>query len=798
MQASSPKFFIRKATKHSLKIIKQYYSDENEIEIDSYSNTVAEECLRDETRSSVISDGSLFFVSRSIDVTNPGQVLLAAYAQTSLNGDRITTARVRHLARRKEHVNSFQGPETQIPPDDLEYFVAVLERYVCSQKCDKISFDLPLGSPWLNFLTELGGYEIAAHQVPGPGELEVSLEKVLPLSFFGNASKWNDLLPWYLRFSFGPIAPDLEASLQEFQSNQILPIKFQLKQNADSLVVPGGTDLLITPVSVIGPDQAQAESEDLKNRQGAIFCAAEAGATECNCLPRCQIITKEIALGALKWQREGIARQNKTIESELPAEYLEEWHKLKLGPDAEARHGLVVEIDRSSYLQIFEKFLSSNSENEDNLPLNFFDQAPFGDAVANGTTIFFFVWDAHTGSSHDHSKGVKIEGSKNGAFCAYGTIEEVEVKAIKKFKSEFEEYKPGSIFDDSEFLNQYFDDDAVLFKISNFKGFYANTVATGKQTFEGVGYEKFLEIVFPTNAQRMLEYPEEAFSLVPSWEIGKSYLNKEETSLLIKSIDSALGEKSTSLFQKTESEEIQHSQTNSTRTSDDDQKSAYYWIKLENTDPNWLETNSTQVGNNTREDVFLSFATSDNHAVSEDHGAWRDKFLEQLNPRLDAANFNDVYHYTHRERGTTIGDEWPRTLAWKMRSCRAALVLMSDQYVSAPVCRKWELPYLAWRQKYHSSDFRLFIANINHQHDYFKTISFRNHNGTMDKLDISNIVHDGGAVDPANPGTRANEQIADLATLKSMRRDHILRDRIVGISTAILEYLKKNRDQPKS
>jgi TPR repeat protein len=94
-------------------------------------------------------------------------------------------------------------------------------------------------------------------------------------------------------------------------------------------------------------------------------------------------------------------------------------------------------------------------------------------------------------------------------------------------------------------------------------------------------------------------------------------------------------------------------------------------------------------------------------------------YLDKLRKHLDVALSRvksdgrafSAWDYARFRSGTALGSHFPTEVATQMWRCRAAIVLLSPDYVNSKFCFEIELPFLLWRM--HHYGMRLFLLRLN-------------------------------------------------------------------------------------
>jgi hypothetical protein len=96
--------------------------------------------------------------------------------------------------------------------------------------------------------------------------------------------------------------------------------------------------------------------------------------------------------------------------------------------------------------------------------------------------------------------------------------------------------------------------------------------------------------------------------------------------------------------------------------------------------------------------VLVSFASEDQAWLEELHAFLEPRIAELRDP---SSGPYELWNFTALRSGTAPGDEFPEVVAEKMWRCRAAVIVLSKDYVRSRYCRKIELPFLLWRWEHH-------------------------------------------------------------------------------------------------
>jgi TPR repeat protein len=124
------------------------------------------------------------------------------------------------------------------------------------------------------------------------------------------------------------------------------------------------------------------------------------------------------------------------------------------------------------------------------------------------------------------------------------------------------------------------------------------------------------------------------------------------------------------------------------------------------------------------------------------------KYVEKLRKHLDialsrvrtGASAFSAWDYARFRSGTALGSHFPTEVATQMWRCRAAIVLLSPDYVNSRFCFEIELPFLLWRM--HHQGMRLFVLRLNTtviDGDLFELPDFR---FPAEKINLMHFVDD--------------------------------------------------------
>jgi hypothetical protein len=178
--------------------------------------------------------------------------------------------------------------------------------------------------------------------------------------------------------------------------------------------------------------------------------------------------------------------------------------------------------------------------------------------------------------------------------------------------------------------------------------------------------------------------------------------------------------------------------------------------------------------------VLVSFASEDQSWLNDLHA-----FLE---PRL--AELRDVdgrpyqlWNFSDAKRGTTPGDEFPEIVAEKMWRCRAAVIVLSRDYVRSQYCRHIELPFLMWRWEHHKLmclPLKIGIVPI----DKVRVPAFE---GPARSVILDEIVDDRQAAADFAASTHRERNLKEL---KEAGLEAEIEKRLDGVSRRIAQFLK--------
>jgi V8-like Glu-specific endopeptidase len=102
-----------------------------------------------------------------------------------------------------------------------------------------------------------------------------------------------------------------------------------------------------------------------------------------------------------------------------------------------------------------------------------------------------------------------------------------------------DDYGKHAIFE-QPFISRFFDADVVLMEVNWLTTFDARSLDSDGSYF-GVDYDGFLRIVFPNWDGLQEDAKALARKLLPEWEVGNTYLDRDQTSALTKKLEGSLG-----------------------------------------------------------------------------------------------------------------------------------------------------------------------------------------------------------------------------------------------------------------
>lgn len=532
---------IRKAKGHTLQAIKDFYKDHDNIFVHDFSKTAAYEIEQKE-----FFYGAVFFATRPDTIVGGKTIDWAAYVQTHqkrLSGAGSNAARVRHLATRLNPSKRESIPEL----DDFRDFITVLERYAIEQGCTAIATKILVRSPWTDLFSQLKNYHIVAHELPSRGELHATFERPLPLGFRGDASEWTSLVAWYLAFAFGSASRDLNGALLNFRAHPAEHVDFVLS-------APEMKEL----------DQDIAKPAELPVRlicrpphSGAITASSRFTifAQEADLRPGEEpsgvdkTISKRDILGILYAMRSRVVDtlQIQIDTSVAGGKLLPAWHLAKLLPESDQRDGLVVEMDRQSYVQLLERLIAGKITDY----FYFFNDGHFSRKAKAGSRVFFYVWDAPLGpwlkaaGQDDHRKRgliCAVANLKVAAPCRQSDIFVEGTDGTKDWRpGKGDDYRNHAIFDKPGFITRFFEGDVVALQVNNFIAFQLANLDDKDESYLGVRYDHFVQIIFEDWQNMTSIQQEKAKKLLPEWEVGNTYLNQNQAKELEKKLQEALG-----------------------------------------------------------------------------------------------------------------------------------------------------------------------------------------------------------------------------------------------------------------
>jgi hypothetical protein len=180
--------------------------------------------------------------------------------------------------------------------------------------------------------------------------------------------------------------------------------------------------------------------------------------------------------------------------------------------------------------------------------------------------------------------------------------------------------------------------------------------------------------------------------------------------------------------------------------------------------------------------VLVSYASEDQ--------SWVDEMNKYLAPGAETLKDPDgriyqLWSYADARRGTTLGDEFPEVVADKMWSCRAAVLVFSDNYFQSRYCKQIELPFLLWRREHH----KLLCMPVRIGKLPVDKIRLPEYEGRSRTVNFDDLIDDRqAALDFASSEHR------DLSLLQLRERNILYerQDRYKGLAVRIADHLRQH------
>jgi hypothetical protein len=180
--------------------------------------------------------------------------------------------------------------------------------------------------------------------------------------------------------------------------------------------------------------------------------------------------------------------------------------------------------------------------------------------------------------------------------------------------------------------------------------------------------------------------------------------------------------------------------------------------------------------------VFVSYASPDHTWISDLH-----KFLKPTIAELNDADGRPYYlwNFSDINRGTVPGDEFPEIVAERMWRCRAAIIILSADYVASQYCKNIELPFLMWRWEHHKlMRLPLKIGTVP-----VKGVRIPSFQGSPRRIVLDEIIDDRQAASDFATSRYRDYNFKELKEGK-IKIESEIEKRLNGISHRVAEFLK--------
>ena len=174
--------------------------------------------------------------------------------------------------------------------------------------------------------------------------------------------------------------------------------------------------------------------------------------------------------------------------------------------------------------------------------------------------------------------------------------------------------------------------------------------------------------------------------------------------------------------------------------------------------------------------------------ASEDQ-TWIDELQLFLEPRIGELRDPDgrsyqLWNFSDAKRGTAPGDEFPEIVAEKMWRCRAAVIVLSRDYVRSQYCRYIELPFLMWRWEHHN----LMCLPMKVGTVPIDKIKVPPYEGSSRSVILDDIIDERQAA-----ASFATSQYRDrnLKELKEAKLEAEIEKRLDGVGRRVVEFLRR-------
>lgn len=649
-------------------------------------------------------------------------------------------------------------------PDVLSGFFQLLHRSAAVRNKTQLTLKTALDSPLPRFLTRKG-YHIVSHEFEGDSHhMKVRFRTDIVPVFTGDVLKWTPLCRWYLSLSFGQFhcAPTaVGASKQENHSIEIRITPSCLPERSDVLPTLRqlSKQLLHIPVNaVIVPNTDLQEPDVLASELGSRLHANKYNIALLNCLERnkpellplphqCSIVYRD--------EVEDLVRSVRGLYFAKPGNQgeTERWKRLlqlKVGFRRQDRNGIIVEIDRASYVALLQKLKSK----PDATRFLFLNDGGFGEAVQPDCAVFFYVWDALGSSAKTDVPGVVV---------ALGRVAEVKVWTLEQLNTAWDEISIDTIWKD-KFVEQYFSEPIVGLFIDSLECIGVDEDGDGDR-LAGIAYDALLPQLFSTLLPEKQEDLRTFQELLPTWDIKNSYLDDDLTAAVTEDLRKR-GKRIKKYIAKPEGLG-QPAIKPATQIY-----GAAHWIGKS---PRALQEQPA--------DVFFSFAGAD-----EESSGWKTHVVRSMGGGLTAAGFQPPYTFDEAAK-RNLGQVWTEVLVERMSTCRTALILWSPNYLSSSTCFQLELPYLLWRRK---QGMPLYFLRL--METAGTTFKWEGIDLGESGFDVSSVNDDRMAVTNSTSWPNA---VRD-ATLQELRDEHktdMINQRLQGTLEQIIESLKQIRSR---
>lgn len=424
----------------------------------------------------------------------------------------------------------------RIDPRLIGKLLRKIERWAAGQQCQTLIADVPDSSLLFGHMPNGRGYRISQHSVTDRGNLTLRYSAPLPPAYIGDPDTWRDLASWYVRLSYFSRMPNAilrsEEELIDGCSywNYEIPPSYRLDdQNLKRLQADIFLGVLVADAEF--DVETCIELIDRRRDGRMSLCLVDS---------RNKVKIERLrAISEVKTRSDVVASLEEVFyyyqRDKFEFNERDQWERVFRTKSAriEERYGVIVEIDRQSYIDLVSRVLT---DREVANRLIFFNDL-CTEQLKIGTAVYFYVWDADLNTrSVDGVSQPQI----NGVISARGSLlsepKRYHQDDISKAWPEIGKYTIWPESDDQHFPRQYFEEQFVALTIGSLEMFIPDTIIEREteflerqkdsndtyyfKEFDGIGHRELCAQLLSISHDQT----DAIFRFFPNWEAGNSFI----------------------------------------------------------------------------------------------------------------------------------------------------------------------------------------------------------------------------------------------------------------------------------